>query len=217
MRYSLSFFAFLLAGTVQAQNIDPQLLPPGRRWNVGLKGGTGLEFTPAGATTVPPANLSYFTGGITGGYLLARTLLLLTLQADVLITNRSARPWQSPGTHNGSLFVPIYLRTGQPKERLHLLLGAGPMLWLSGGERPANFTGRYATHPAELTGVMGIETRILPLSQHLETTVSLTYRRSFTRSLTTYAIETGGADRNDYYSWVGATVNVYLHQPQRPH
>ena len=216
MRYLPFFAAALLAGAGHAQNITPRLLSPAHRWNIGLKGGTGMEFVSSGAVVVPPHNLSYFTGGITGGYLLARTEPIVSLQADVLATYRAARPWQSPGTKNSSLFVPIYLRSGLPKARLHLLLGAGPTIWLTGGQTPDNFAGRYATHPVEITGVTGAEVRLLPLGERLETTIALTYRRSFSRSLTAYPSERNSLSHDEFYSWLGATLNVYLHQPLRP-
>ena len=203
-------------GAGRAQNISPKLLPPAYRWTIGLKAGTGMEFVSAGAVAPPPHNLSYFTAGLTGGYLLARTEPIVSLQADVLATYRAARPWQSPGTHNGSLFVPVYLRSGLPKARLHLLLGAGPTFWLSGGPTPDNFAQRYATHPVELTGLTGVEVRLLPLAERLETTLALTYRRSFSRSLTAYPSEARSASHDEFYSWLGATLNVYLHQPVRP-
>ncbi|MCI1187992.1 hypothetical protein MON38_11225 [Hymenobacter sp. DH14] len=216
MRYSPICAALLLALAGHAQNIAPKLLAPANRWNAGLKAGTGMEFVSSGAVAVPPHNLSYVTAGITGGYLLARTEPILTLQADVLATYRAARPWQSAGNHNGSLFVPVYLRSGLPKARLHLLLGAGPTFWLNDARPPANFVGRYATHPVELTGVTGVEVRVLPLSERLETTIALTYRRSFSRSLTVYPSEQSSVARDEFYSWLGATLNVYLHQPLRP-
>ena len=216
MRYLLIFTALLLAGAGHAQNINPKLLSPVNRWNVGLKGGTGMEFVSSGAVAVPPHNLSYFTFGVTGGYLLGRTEPIVTLQADVLATYRAARPWQSPGAHNGSLFVPVYLRSGLPKARLHLLLGAGPTIWLNGATPPDNFVGRYATHPVEVTGVTGVEVRLLPLSKRLETTLALTYRRSFSRSLTSYPSDQRSISHDEFYSWLGVTLNVYLHQPLRP-
>lgn len=206
----------MLAGAGHAQNIAPKLLAPANRWNFGLKGGTGMEFVSSGAVAPPPHNLSYVTAGITGGYLLARTEPIVSLQADVLATYRGARPWQSPDTHNGNLFVPVYLRSGLSKARLHLLLGAGPTFWLNGGQTPDNLAGHYATHPVEITGVTGAEFRILPLGERLETTIALTYRRSFSRSLTAYPSERYSATHDEFYSWLGATLNVYLHQPLRP-
>ena len=131
-------------------------------------------------------------------------------------THLPARPWQSPGTKNSSLFVPIYLRSGLPKARLHLLLGAGSTFWLTGGQTPDNFAGRYATDPVEITGVTGAEVRLLPLGERLETTIALTYRRSFSRSLTAYSSERNSLSQDEFYSWLGATLNVYLHQPLRP-
>ena len=216
MRYLPIFAALLLAGAGRAQNINPKLLAPVNRWNIGVKGGTGLEFVSADAVAVPPHNLSYVTAGITGGYLLARTEPIVALQADVLATYRAARPWQSTDVRNGSLFVPVYVRSGLPKARLHLLLGGGPTFWLTGAQPPANFVGRYATHPVEVTGVTGVEVRLLPLSERLETTVALTYRRSFSRSLTTYPSDQRSSSHDEFYSWLGATLNVYLHQPLRP-
>lgn len=216
MRYLPIFAALLLAGTGRAQNINPKLLAPANRWNIGLKGGTGMEFVSSGAVAVPPHNLSYVTAGLTGGYLLAHTEPIVTLQADVLATYRAARPWQTAGVHNGSLFVPVYLRSGLPKARLHLLLGAGPTFWLNESQTPGNFVGRYATHPVEITGVTGVEVRLLPLSERLETTIALTYRRSFSRSITAYATDQRSISHDEFYSWLGVTLNVYLHQPLRP-
>jgi len=216
VRYFPFLAAGLLSGFCQAQNIAPKLLAPANRWNIGLKGGTGLEFISSGAVATPPHNLSYVTAGITGGYLLARTEPILTLQADVLATYRAARPWQTANVHNGSLFVPVYLRSGLPKARLHLLLGAGPTFWLNEAQRPDNLMGRYATHPVEVTGVTGVEIRVLPISEYLETTLALTYRRSFSRSLTAYPSEQNSVAHDEFYSWLGATLNVYLHQPLRP-
>ena len=218
MRFYSLTAALLLAGAVRAQvpNINPKLLPAANRWNAGVKLGTGLEFTTPAAFRQPARNLSYLTGGITGGYLLTRANFLMTLQADALLERRAPRPWQGEHDRSYTLFVPVYLRTGLPKNRLHLLLGGGGTFWVDGNKVPPDFRGRFATHPVDVTGMTGVEVRLVPAGIY-ETTLALTYRHSFSRSLTAYPAATGlSSDQNEFYNWVGATLNVYLHQPRRP-
>ena len=218
MRFLLLTAALLLAGSVRAQvpNINPKLLPRANRWNAGVKLGTGLEFTTPEAFRQPARNLSYVTGGLTGGYLLARANFLMTLQADALLERRAARPWNGVNDRSYTLFVPVYLRTGLPKNRLHLLLGGGGTFWVDGNKVPPEFRGQFATHPVDVTGMTGVEVRVAPAGVY-ETTLALTYRHSFSRSLTYYRGATGaGPDFNEFYNWVGVTLNVYLHQPRRP-
>lgn len=211
------FLALAATGTAQAQNINPKLMAPYKRYNVGLKAGTGYEFVTPDPTSPPLNTPSYYTGGVTGGYLVNLLGVAATLQADLLLTRRAASPWQTSAARNASLFVPIYVRTGTAAQRVHYLLGGGPSFWASGGTVPGRVLGRYATHPAEITSLVGVEARLLPLGLY-ETTVALTYRHSFSPALIEYRGPAGAPTEShaEYFSWLGATLNVYLHQPRRP-
>ena len=217
LRLSLSLLALAAIGTAQAQNVNPKLLAPAKRFNVGLKAGTGFEYIDPNPSAPPKGAPVYYTAGPTFGYLVTVLGVTGTVQADVLLTRRAANPWDGPSEKNASLFVPVYVRTGLPARRVHYLLGAGPTVWVAGRTVPGRVTGRYATHPFEATGFAGIEARILPLGTY-ETTLALTYRRSFSPSLIEYRDQPGGpAEAHaQRFSWLGVTLNVYLHQPVRP-
>lgn len=64
--------------------------------------------------------------------------------------------------------MPIYVRTSSLTKGLYLLAGAGPTFALGhSGDDAA-----YYARPAELTGMVGLEVRVLPW-HHYETTLGI--------------------------------------------
>jgi hypothetical protein len=201
-------FICLSTSAVQAQTDAGK--PTISRWNVGLKLGSGLGYSNGSRDAAQP--WTAFTGGLTAGYRPGSSNFMSTLQADVLLERRPARPWQTGPAQNLTLFVPFYLRTDPAAARLHLLLGGGPTFWLRGQQVPGDQRADYATRAVEATVLVGLEVRLLPL-RFCETTLGLTYRLSMTPDLLRYRSSLGGISYTDEYKhrWLGATLNVYLH------
>ena len=194
---------FLAAYPAQAQT-QPTAISP---WNIGLKLGSGAGYYSADTNHPWTA----YTGGLTGGYSFTLAGAALTLQADALLERRRAQPWQASGS-NTALFLPLYLRTGLAASRVHVLLGGGPTVALSGTAVPDAQAPFYFTYRTEATGLAGLEVRLLPLGSY-ETTLALTYRQSLTPTLVQYRHSLGGTPYQETttHSWFGATLNVYLH------
>lgn len=75
--------------------------------------------------------------------------------------------YQPQTLHQWRLFVPLYLRTGSPTSRLHLLAGAGPTF------RPdLTSDAAYYSHPVEFTLLLGAEARLTAFRRY-ETTLGL--------------------------------------------
>lgn len=93
-----------------------------------------------------------------------------------------------------------------------MLLGAGPTLWLTGVSVPENARMFYATRPIEITGLAGIEVRLLPLRRY-ETTVGLNCRPTFSSGLTHYRAQMVGSPvaENIGYHQFGVSLNLYFH------
>ena len=113
------------------------------------------------------------------------------------------------------LFVPLYLRTGPPAGRVHLLAGAGPTFLLGHPDPDA----AYYPHRAEFTGLLGVEVRLMPWHRY-ETTLGLrvhvpltpTYAYGYPDAYTnqgTYV--TYEARRGGFARWFGFTLGTTLY------
>ena len=89
-------------------------------------------------------------------------------------------------------------------------------MWLSGNRVPESQSAYYTARRVEATALAGLEVRLLPL-RRAETTLALTYRRSLTAAQEARRYSPGGHSfaEKDYYYWLGATLNVYLHPAAR--
>ncbi len=117
------------------------------------------------------------------------------------------------------LFVPLYLRTGTPAGRLHLLAGIGPTLALGRpGLQPA-----YYPRGAELTLLLGAEVRVAPWNWH-ETTLGVrlhapltpSYAYGYPASYTSQGVNVTNETRWDVRSpWLGFTLSTTLYPAAR--
>jgi len=199
----------LLPGPLLAQSTPPAASP----WFVGLKLGTGAgNISSWKASFVPP--WTKFTGGVSVGCRL-KPSGGPALVMDALLERRKNRPWQSPDASNAQLFLPLYLRTGQPATRVHVLMGAGPSFALTDRQAPDSYTIRVKVLPVEAAILLGLEVRLLPL-RRTETTLAINYWQGVTPAVvdngTKFAVMT--KDYDYYSTWLGATLNVYLHSAQ---
>ncbi|MCC3151870.1 hypothetical protein Q3A66_00405 [Hymenobacter sp. BT770] len=118
--------------------------------------------------------------------------------------------------HQWRLFTPVYVRTSSPAKGLHLLVGAGPTFALGHSGHDA----AYYPRPVELTGMVGLEVRVLPWHRY-ETTLGLRVHAPLTPSyaygyLGIYNNPSGGVTtheaRHDVYSrWLGVTLATTLY------
>lgn len=122
--------------------------------------------------------------------------------------------YQPQTLHQWRLFLPLYLRTGTPASRLHLLAGAGPTF------RPGlTSDAAYYSHPVELTFLLGAEARLTPFRRY-ETTLGLRVHVPFT-SAYAYGYPTFYTSQGIYVSttawqevntpWVGLTLGTTLY------
>lgn len=111
--------------------------------------------------------------------------------------------------------MPLYLRTGPPAGRVHLLAGAGPTFLLGHPDPDA----AYYPHRAEFTGLLGVEVRLMPWHRY-ETTLGLrvhvpltpTYAYGYPDAYTnqgTYV--TYEARRDGFARWFGFTLGTTLY------
>jgi hypothetical protein len=215
IRPLLLAFCLLTTAALRAQTRDSLAATgrPAARCKLGLKLGSGVGYI--NSREAPPTWTAY-TGGLSLAYRPNRPNFFSTVQVDVLLERRTARPWQGSNTNNATLFVPVYLRTDPDNAWFHLLVGAGPTVWLAGRQVPGDQHATYATHPVEATLLTGIEVRVLPLGR-LETTLAFTYRFSLTPDLVRRTTSPSGIVTTDEYKhrWLGGTLNVYLHPRPR--
>ena len=118
--------------------------------------------------------------------------------------------------HQWRLFTPIYLRTSSPAKGLHLLAGAGPTFAFG---HPGDNAAYYA-RPAEFTGMVGLEVRVLPWHRY-ETTLGIRLHAPLTPSYAygypdSYTAPGGTAvareSRKDVFShWMGFTLSTTLY------
>lgn len=212
MPVQFAFMVLLSVGSIVYAQAQPAAAP---RWNVGLKLGTGASYSSFSSGLPHP--WTAYTGGLSAGYSFKAASTFFTLQADALLERRESRPWQLVSATNAVLFVPFYLRTERPAARVHLLLGGGPSYWLLGNTVPDVLALAYTSRQIEATGFAGFEVRLLPLSRY-ETTVALSYRRSFTLEFVHYRQSTIGShyEESATHSWLGATLNLYFHPAAQP-
>jgi hypothetical protein len=195
----------LLPASAWAQSAAPTSFS---RAYVGVKAGTGLATSP---TEFVAQNL---TGGISGGYILPKARL--TLQMDALLERRPTTEWDAQRA-DAFLFVPVYLHTGTPANRVHFLLGVGPTFRLTHRGQPDAGT-PYTQHNTELTLLHGVEIRLMPV-QRYETTLALTMRTGLTPAYSDYRDKkstflASTSAHEEHHVWFGATLNVYLHRDE---
>jgi len=203
----LLLLSALLPGPLLAQSTPPAASP----WFVGLKLGTGAgNISIQTADFVPP--WTKFTGGVSLGRRLQMPGGSPALQLDALLERRGNRPWQSRDASNAQLFLPLYLRTGQPATRVHAVVGAGPSFALTSLNAPGDNADGVRVLPVEATALLGLEVRLLPL-RRTEATLALTYRQGLTPAeVDNGYLRFGALQESAYYAvWLGATLNVYLH------
>ena len=147
--------------------------------------------------------------------LLTRTAITVDYQTqDIATAGAAYHPPQK--VQQWRLFTPIFIRSSSPAKRLHLLAGAGPTFALG---RPGDDAAYYA-RPAELTGLVGVEVRVLPWRRY-ETTLGIRLLAPLTPSYsygypTTYSNPTGtlvtSEFRKDVRSrWIGFTLSTMLY------
>ena len=173
----------LAPGSIRAQGPASTTVS---QWGWGIRVGVGPGSSRYGNSRGDYSN--NFTGAV-GGLHASRyqTGLRASLGLEALVANQSVRvdfqqaapyPAFRPQTlTQWRLFVPVYLRTGAPTSRAHLLVGAGPTFRL--GSPVSNAA--YYPRPAELTLLLGAEVRLLPWHRY-ETTLGLRFHAPLTPS-----------------------------------
>lgn len=201
--------------------------PPVSQWGWGMRVGLGQATSQHGsarreynetsaAPTIGLMATRYFAGPV-----VSLGVEALLTRADIIVDYRQAAnsaPEYSPQTlHQWRLFTPIYIRTSSPAKGLHLLAGAGPTFALG---HPGDAAAYYA-RPGELTGMVGVEVRVLPWHRY-ETTLGIRLHAPITPSYS-YGVpdsytSPGGAAivayeaRKDVYSrWIGFTLSTTLY------
>jgi len=199
---------------------------PVSQWGWGLRAGLGQATSQHGdarheydeisaAPVVGFVATRYFAGPLVSLGIEA----LLSRSALVVDSRQTATvPKYDPLTlHQWRLFTPLYIRTSSPAKGLHLLAGAGPTFALG---HPGN-DAAYYTPPVELTGMLGLEVRVLPWHRY-ETTFGIRLHAPLTPS---YAYgfhdsytKPGGTTvvayeaRKEVYSrWLGVTLSTTLY------
>ena len=177
MRLIALFFVLarlLAAGPAGAQ---VSVSAPASQWGWGIRLGVSPGSSPYGDSRHD--NRQTYTGAV-GGLLVTRYFAgpKASLVLEALVENQSVRvnfqqaapyPNYRPLTlAQWRPFVPLYLRIGTPANRVHLVAGAGPTLPLGRSDTDA----AYYPRQAELTGLLGIEVRLLPWYRY-ETTLGL--------------------------------------------
>ena len=217
-----AMLALLVAGTTHGQTAPPGLAS---QWGWGVRVGLGQG---AGQYGNSRREYDFTYIGATGGLLATRYFAgpraSLSLEAvagrqtvEVSYRQAASYPTYAPQTlHQWRLFVPLYLRTGTPARRLHLLVGAGPTFPLgTPGSEAA-----YHARPTELTLLLGAEVRLVPFHRY-ETTYSLRANLPITSSYAygyptaymspqgAYIVSEGRKDVGAY--WVGFTLGTTLY------
>ena len=221
MRLIALFFVsakLLAAGSASAQ---APASAPASQWGWGIRIGVGPGSTPYGDSRRDYRQT--YTGAV-GGLLATRYVagLKASLGLEALAENQSvhldfqqATPYPNyrPLTlAQWRLFVPLYLRTGTPANRLHLLAGAGPTLPLG----PSDSDAAYYPRRAELTGLLGVEVRLTPWHRY-ETTLGLrvhipltpSYAYGYPDGYTNQGVSvTYEARRDGFTHWFGFTLGT---------
>lgn len=197
---------------------------PASQWGWGIRAGVGPGSGPYGDSRRDYRQT--YTGAV-AGLLVTRYLAgpSASLGLETLVENQSVRvdfqqaalyPSYRPLTlTQWRLFVPLYVRTGTPANRVHLLAGAGPTLRLS----HPNTDAAYYPRQAELTGLLGLEVRLLPWHRY-ETTLGLRFHIPLTPSYAygypdaytsqgVYVIHE--VQRDGFAQWFGFTLGTTLY------
>ena len=211
----------LLAG---GQDTAQTTAAPVSQWGWGLRVGVGPATSQHGDTrheynevSAAPAMSLVATRYFAGPMIRLDVEALLTNTDIVVDYQRAATSF--PEYHQQTLqqwrlFTPIYIRTSSPAKGLHLLVGAGPTFTLS---HPSGNAAYYA-RPVELTGMVGVEVRVLPWHRY-ETTLGVRVHAPLTPSYAygfpdSYNSPAGGArvtyeSRRDVFSrWIGFTLST---------
>lgn len=197
---------------------------PASQWGWGIRVGVGPGSSPYGDSR---RDYRHSYNGAVGGLHVTRYFAgpKASLGLEALVENESVRvdfqqatpyPNYRPLTlAQWRLFVPLYLRTGSPANRLHLLAGAGPTLQLGRSDTDA----AYYPRRAELTGLLGIEVRLTPWHRY-ETTLGLRVHVPLTPSYA-YGYPDGYTNqgvyvihefqRDGYTHWFGFTLGTTLY------
>ena len=202
---------------------------PVSQWGWGLRAGLGQATSQHGSarreydetSATPMVGLvatRYFAGPLASlgiEALLTRTDIVVEYRKqDIAAPGFAYHPPQT--LYQWRLFTPIYIRTSSPAKVLHLLAGAGPTFALG---HPGDDAAYYA-RPAELTGMVGVEVRVLPwhcyeatlgIRVHAPLTPSYSYGvpDSYTASGgTSVAYE---AHKNVFSRWIGFTLSTTLY------
>ena len=198
---------------------------PVSQWGWGLRAGLGQATSQHGyyrheydETSAAPMVGFVATRYFAGPLVSLGVEALLSRSALVVDSRQTATvPKYDPLTlHQWRLFTPLYIRTSSPAKGLHLLVGAGPTFALG---HPSDNAAYYA-RASELTGMVGLEVRVLPWHRY-ETTFGIrlhapltpSYAYGFPDSYT----KPGGITvdyeaRKDVYSrWLGVTLSTTLY------
>ena len=212
------------------------LLAPGSIWAQGPANTTVSQWGWGICVGVGPGSSPYgnnrrdysrnFTGAVAGLHAIRyQAGIRAGLGFEALVANQSVRvdfqqaapyPTFRPQTlTQWRLFMPLYLRTGAPASRAHLLVGAGPTFRL--GSPVSNAA--YYPHLAEFTLLLGAEVRLLPWHRH-ETTLGLRFHAPLTPSYeygypSTYVARgtnvTAESRKQDFTRWFGLVLTTTLY------
>ncbi|GAB3657012.1 hypothetical protein GCM10027594_29210 [Hymenobacter agri] len=199
---------------------------PASQWGWGIRVGLGQATSQHGntrreynETSASPVIGIMATRYFAGPLVSLGAEALLTTSSLVVDFRQSATAgsvYQPQTLHQGRLFMPFYVRTSSPARGLHLLAGAGPDFALG---RPGD-DAAYYVRPVSLTGLAGLEVRVLPWHRY-ETTLGIRLQVPLTPSYAYGAPDSyvgpGGATvtheaRKDVYSrWLGFTLSTTLY------
>ena len=188
---------------------------PVSQWGWGIRAGLGQATSQHGdarreydETSAAPL-VGLVATRYCAGPLVSLGIEALLTRTDLVVGFRQTlRQWR--------LFTPIYVRTSSPAKGLHLLAGAGPTFALG---HPGGDAAYYA-RPVELTGMVGLEVRVLPWHRY-ETTLGIRLHAPLTPSYSygypDYYTNPGGGlitheSRKDVFSrWLGFTLSTTLY------
>lgn len=212
----------LNAGPALAQSATPALAS---QWGWGAR--VGLGFASGQYRDGSGRANDFSNNGFLGGLAATRYLTgpRVSLGLEAVVENPSIyvgfrqgapSPTYSPQTlAQWRLFVPLFLRTGTPANRLHLLAGGGPTFRLGHPDSDA----AYYSQPAEITLVVGAEVRLAPWHRYettigfrLHTPITPSYAYGYPQAYTNQGSYVAHEARQDVYSrWIGFTFGTMLY------
>ena len=218
-------------GLLAGHRATAQTIPaaPVSQWGWGIRAGLGQATSQHGnarreydETSATPV-LGLVATCYCAGPLVSLGIEALLTRTDIVVDFRQAAPFPDyyrQTLHQWRLFSPLYVRTSSPAKRLHLLAGAGPTFALG---HPGDQAAYYA-RLAELTGLVGLEVRVLPWHRY-ETTLGVRVHAPITPSYS-YGVPdsytaAGGSSvdreyRKDVFShWLGFTLSTTLYPTGR--